>query len=294
MTIAAYNHTSNFTIIGNACFNDGNLSFEALAIFTYLRSKPRDWKVMQTELARRFKAGRDRIRNALNELSAAGYIRKVQNRVGGRWSTADYDVLALPEAPVPEAPLPETPAPENRSLLNTDLLPSTDSTKEQYTNRHTADAADASAVDRSPKAAPRPIIAEPLPSSSCRNPRMHRQSMVEANRAFDELQRLDGWCGTWEDDPLIHWHALLRNGYAAEDIVDAAADYLRRTSWDDVPSLGDWLACFESYLEASAGHAMGQVVGHVRHDRAMAGIPAAPGHSWRIIQPTNHHQPRRV
>lgn len=250
MSIAAYTHTANFTIISNACFNDERLSFEALAIFTYLRSKPTDWIVRQKELARRFKAGRDRVRNAINELIAAGYIRKVQERIAGRWSAAGYDVLALPDAPAPEAPLPETPTPENRSPLNTDLLPNTDSTKEQSTNRHTADAADASAVDQSPKAAPRPIIAEPLPSSSGRNPRMHRQSMVEANRAFEELQRLDGWGGTWEDDPLIHWHALLRKGYAAEDIVDAALDYLRRTFPDEVASsLGDWLACLESYLE---------------------------------------------
>src|SRR4051812_25339719 len=106
MSIVAYTHTANFTIIGNACFNDERLSFEALAIFTYLRSKPSDWTIRQTELARRFKAGRDRVRNAVNELIAAGYIRKVQERIAGRWSAAGYDVLALPDAPAPEAPLP--------------------------------------------------------------------------------------------------------------------------------------------------------------------------------------------
>jgi hypothetical protein len=129
MAIATYKYTSNFTIIGNDCFDDERLSFEALAIFTYLRSKPADWTVVQTQLAKRFKAGRDRVRNAINELIAAGYIRKVQERIAGRWSDADYHVLALPDAPSPEAPLPETPSPENRSLLSTDLLPTTDSTK---------------------------------------------------------------------------------------------------------------------------------------------------------------------
>jgi hypothetical protein len=82
---------------------------------------------------------------------------------------------------------------------------------------------------------------------------MFRQSKAEAAIAFDELQKLEGWCGTWEDDPLIHWHALLRKGYAAADIVDTAADYLLR--YHDVPSLGDWLACFESYLEDRADDA---------------------------------------
>jgi hypothetical protein len=76
---------------------------------------------------------------------------------------------------------------------------------------------------------------------------MFRQSKVEAAIAWRELERMEGWAGTWEDEPLTHWHALLRRGCAAEDILDAAADYLCRTPWGDVPSLGDWLAGFESH-----------------------------------------------
>ncbi|NEU95671.1 helix-turn-helix domain-containing protein [Bradyrhizobium uaiense] len=239
VTIAQHTFTSNYTVIGNACFNDERLSFEALAIFTYLRSKPSDWMVRQTELARRFKAGRDRVRNAINELIAAGYIRKVQERIAGRWGAAGYDVLAAPDAPAPEEP-----SPENRSLLNTDLLPSTDSTKKDN-SRIATDVANASEVDRSPNAAPSTSTCRPLPPS--RSLAMYQQSTVEARLAFDELQKLDGWCGTWEDDPLVHWHALLRRGYAADDIVDTAADYLRGTH--DAPSLGDWLSSFESYLQ---------------------------------------------
>ena len=52
MTIVSYAHTGNFTIIGNACFNDQRRSFEALAVFTYLRSKPSDWTIRQTESSR--------------------------------------------------------------------------------------------------------------------------------------------------------------------------------------------------------------------------------------------------
>ncbi|MEY9396778.1 hypothetical protein ABIF79_003153 [Bradyrhizobium japonicum] len=254
MTIASYTPTSNFTMIANDCFRDERLSYEALAIFTYLRSKPRDWKVMQTELAKRFKSGRDRVRNAINELVAAGYIRKVQERVAktGRWSTVDYDVLALPDAPSPERPMPEAPLPENRSLLSTDLLPSTDSTKEQSNIRLAADAADASAVDEPQKAAPSPITANPLPASSDRSPRIFRQSQVEAAQAWEELRRMD-WQSVWGDDELPHWHALLRKEHAADDIVNTAAAFLRETPFPDVPSLGEWLACFESYLEDEAG-----------------------------------------
>ncbi|WP_456777433.1 hypothetical protein [Bradyrhizobium sp. USDA 3315] len=258
MTIVQHTFTTNYTVIGNACFNDERLSFEALALFTYLRSKPCDWIVQKTELARRFKAGRDRVRNAINELIAAGYIRKIQERIAGRWGSADYDVLALPDAPAPE-----TPTPENRSLLSTDLLPSTDSTKKDN-SRHAADAADASAVDRSQRTSPSATTRRPLPLP--RSPALYRQSKVEAAIAFDELKKLDGWSGTWEDDPLIHWHALLRKGHAAHDIVDAATAFLNRTPHHGVPSLGDWLACFESDLEGEAG---------------VAAIPAY--HGWPYI-----------
>jgi hypothetical protein len=258
MSIAAYTHTANFTIIGNACFNDERLSFEALAIFTYLRSKPSDWTVRQTELARRFKAGRDRVRNAINELIAAGYIRKVQERIAGRWSAADYDVLALPDAPAPEAPLPETPSPENRSLLSTDLLPSTDSAKEDNIPR-AARAAESSepnppgALPEESKESGNVGIRTGLPRSSNeeRCPRTYRQSPAEAARAWSELKRLD-WSAVWGDDEMTHWHTLLRKGHAADDIVGVALNFLCETPEHDVPSLGDFLACFESYLEDEA------------------------------------------
>jgi hypothetical protein len=82
-----------------------------------------------------------------------------------------------------------------------------------------------------------------------RSPRMFRQSKVEAAIAFGELQKLDGWCGTWGDDEMNRWHALLRKGYAADDIVMFAAAFLNETDWNDVPSLGDFLACCEIHLE---------------------------------------------
>ncbi|MET4483705.1 hypothetical protein ABIB66_008276 [Bradyrhizobium sp. F1.13.3] len=182
----------------------------------------------QTELARRFKAGRDRVRNAINELIAAGYIRKVQERIAGRWSAAGYDVLALPDAPAPEAPLPETPSPENRSLLSTDLLPSTDSTKKDN-SPHTARAVE--------------------PSDRERRPGTYRQSPAEAACAWNEITRLDGWQTIWGEDELTHWYALLSKGHAADDIVDFAWKFLRQTPAHDMPALGDFLMYFESYLE---------------------------------------------
>lgn len=56
---------------------------------------------MQTELAKRFKIGRDRVRNAINELIKFGYIRKLPSRnpKTGLWTAVDYLVLALCDSP---------------------------------------------------------------------------------------------------------------------------------------------------------------------------------------------------
>jgi len=125
--------------------------------------------VRPNEIAARFKAGRDRVRKALNQLVECGYIEKAQTRdtATGRLGAVEYVVRALPEgerdAPVevmiaaspliapeasiapapeipstvpprsPESPSTEIPSTEIRSLLSTELLPRTDSTKEVNT-----------------------------------------------------------------------------------------------------------------------------------------------------------------
>jgi hypothetical protein len=127
MTIAHQKLANNFTIIANACINDPRLGFEALAIFTHLRSKPGDWVVRPNEIAARFKAGRDRVRNAINQLVECGYIGKAQTRdpATGRLGAVEYVVRVLAEAASAEVeitaapsiapPSPETPSPENPS-----------------------------------------------------------------------------------------------------------------------------------------------------------------------------------
>jgi hypothetical protein len=268
VTIAHQRLASNFTIIANACINDPRLGFEALAIFVHLRSKPGDWVVRPNEIAARFKAGRDRVRKALNQLVECGYIGKAQTRdpATGRLGAVEYVVHVLAEAAPAEVeiiaapsiapPSPETPSTVIRSLLSTDLLPSTDSTKKDNI-RLEADASDASGVDRGEHAGETSAnTGRPLPSSSNRrrSPATFRQSTVEAGIAWRELERLEGWGGTFGEDELSVWHALLRKGYAAEAIVGAAAAFLRKTP-SLTPSLGDWLAGFENYLEDEADDA---------------------------------------
>lgn len=268
MTIASCIHTSNYTIIGNACFNDQRLSFEALAIFTYLRSKPADWKVMQTELARRFKAGRDRVRNALKELVEYGYVRKIQSRVPktGRLNAVDYVVLALPEnrtapeSPPAEAqtmsenPPPEKPVPENRSLLSTDSLQNTDSTNHgKRTIPEEQNASGSSGL----KSGDERSLARPLSSRDLPRP-PYRQTRGEADHALRELQRMS-FRTDWEDPDFalsarsergsrVNWHKLLRSGHSAASIVNAAERLLSETPENQLPSLGGFLANYEDRI----------------------------------------------
>jgi hypothetical protein len=264
MTVAHQKLANNFTIIANACINDPRLGFEALAIFTHLRSKPGNWVVRPKEIAARFKAGRDRVRNALNQLVECGYIGKAQTRdpATGRLGAVEYVVRVLAEgapadieitaAPSTEPPSTENPSTEIRPLLSTDLLPSTDSTKEGN-SRHSARAEDASDVDRGEHGGQTSITTGgPLPSSSGRSAATYRQSPAEAARAWDELRRMDGWQTVWGEDELTHWHALLRQGYAADDIADVALNFIFMTPPLDVPSLGDFLKYFDTYLDVES------------------------------------------
>ena len=238
VAIATCKYTSNFTIIGNECLNDDDLSPDALGVLCYLRSKPVDWQVMQTQLASRFKCGRERIARILKELISFGYMEKTQDRdpATNKWRAVDYLVFGRKSA----APADQQAAVRVSrttafpTLLSTDLLPSTDSTKEDNSPR-TACAVEASDRDHCP--------------------RTYRQSPAEQARAWGELKRLDGWPPDWSREEMTHWHALLRNGHAADDIVDVAERFLRKTSEWVVPSREDFLQCFESYLEDEADEA---------------------------------------
>ncbi|SHN69104.1 hypothetical protein [Bradyrhizobium erythrophlei] len=84
-----------------------------------------------------------------------------------------------------------------------------------------------------------------------RCPRMYQQSPAEAARAWNELRQLD-WPEVWGNDEMTHWHALLRKGYAADDIADFALNFMWSVPQHDVPSLGDFLQYFDCYRREAA------------------------------------------
>jgi hypothetical protein len=76
-----------FTILDNQLLQDvDHLSLRAIGLGALLWSLPVGTPTNATELASRCKEGRDAIREALNELAAAGYLRRNKRSEGrGRW-----------------------------------------------------------------------------------------------------------------------------------------------------------------------------------------------------------------
>lgn len=83
----------------------------------------------------------------------------------------------------------------------------------------------------------------------------HKQTKAEADRQFDRLKQMP-WrralgCDEYDPSPraetvgaLVIWHRLLRQGYAAERIVQSAALHFDNLQ-DEVSCLARWLACEE-------------------------------------------------
>jgi hypothetical protein len=87
----------------------------------------------------------------------------------------------------------------------------------------------------------------------------YRQTKAEADRALRDLRQMD-FRTEWDDPDyalnarsergvIFHWHRLLRAGHATETIVDTAARVVSMTAENQRPSLGAFLARYESWLD---------------------------------------------
>ena len=132
-----------YTVISNALVNDQSLSLNALAVMTYLISKPHDWRVRADDIQRRFQISRGKVYGILDELMERGYLSREIIRQGGRVKECRYTVMehpvpALPDtdSPLPDLPLPDSPLLENQLVVNRDndkviTLPSNELKKER-------------------------------------------------------------------------------------------------------------------------------------------------------------------
>lgn len=111
-----------FTVFANALLNDENLSAEVLGVLVYLLSKPGNWKVMPSQLAKRFGCGRDKIYRIMNDMIVAGYAERTSEREGGSFTEHSFLVSnekrPLPENPDVAEPLPGKPTQQKKESTN--------------------------------------------------------------------------------------------------------------------------------------------------------------------------------
>lgn len=113
----AHDKDNPYVCINRDLAQSDTLSFAALGMLTYILSKPDDWQITLTDLARANKSGRDAARAILDELIEAGYISKSksQRRVSGRFSNYQYTVWEKPSTVTPSTGQPSTENPTVQS-----------------------------------------------------------------------------------------------------------------------------------------------------------------------------------
>lgn len=118
--------TGNFYILDKAISEDQRLTWAARGLLIYLLGKPDHWRVSPAALrnetsASRKPTGRDGVYALLDELMAAGYVTRTQERLpSGHLSEVHYMVSEAPPEPLPALPDTVEPYPANPTLARTD------------------------------------------------------------------------------------------------------------------------------------------------------------------------------
>lgn len=138
MTIQRKQLTSDqpFTVFANTLLNDESLSAETLGVLVYLLSKPGNWRVLPGAVAKRFGCGRDKIYRIMNEMIAAGYAVRFQERgEDGAFTERNYLVSSekepLPENPQAAEPSAADPQQQKKDKKQTKDSPYDDEFEEQ-------------------------------------------------------------------------------------------------------------------------------------------------------------------
>ena len=108
---------SQFTQIPNDWLRDPRLSLGAIGLLAQLLSHQPGWKISQENLARANRIGRDGMRTLLNELIAAGYLSKSEERernesgqlAGYVYTTKDPDASPMLSEPMLAEPTQAEP-----------------------------------------------------------------------------------------------------------------------------------------------------------------------------------------
>lgn len=126
MAVIRIEKDANFTTMSNYHLRDSSISLRAVGLLSKMLSLPPEWDYTVAGLAAICKEGRDAIRSALQELEAAGYMRREQtHNEAGHFSGNDYVIYEHPPLsafPSTVQPLTVNPLTENPTQINKDII----------------------------------------------------------------------------------------------------------------------------------------------------------------------------
>lgn len=132
MAIIRRKRSKNFTVIDNAVFEEGFLSYEARGMLCTLLSKPANWQVnihtliKETEGTRK-RSGRDAVYAILDEIISKGFIQRVKHS-NGSIEYIVYDEPLTENASYGKSVIGKTRNTEKPDTENTDVLINTETT----------------------------------------------------------------------------------------------------------------------------------------------------------------------
>ena len=127
MAVFRVERTRDYTVMSNYHLKDKRLTLKSKGLLSQMLSLPDDWDYTLSGLSVINRESKDAIRSALNELEAAGYIRRRQTTdASGKFSSNEYIIYERPEEPEPssenpttEKPMTDKPSSGNPTQLNT-------------------------------------------------------------------------------------------------------------------------------------------------------------------------------
>lgn len=114
-----------FEVIARSTLQDSRLTFRARGLLAYMLSKPPGWRFASDRIAAESLEGRDAVRVALNELVAAGYLRRTRGRGGNGTIATTIEIVARPALmpPATGSQAPVAQASKRAQVESTEIQP---------------------------------------------------------------------------------------------------------------------------------------------------------------------------
>ena len=110
--------SSNYTTINNEFIFNKEMSLKAKGLLCHLLALPETWDLYVEEVEKWHKDGKKAIYSAFKELSALGYVERLQKRENGLFKGFEYVVYEVPYNQKRDTDKRDT---EKAPLLNTDI-----------------------------------------------------------------------------------------------------------------------------------------------------------------------------